>query len=75
MSVETAQLKKAVHALLKHSKSKQEAAKEDGKTLFADEEESLWLVVSLKTMQPSSTIKLKPHKMYVLSILTAMTFC
>jgi hypothetical protein len=59
--VSTSQIQKAVKSLLVHSQKKKKETVQEGKTLFADEDENMWLVVTTKTMHPSLT--LKPQRM------------
>lgn len=71
--VSPAQVQKAVNALVNYSQKKKEEAQEDGKTLFADDEENFWLVVTTKTM-PGGKLSLKPQRMSVLVGLFGMVF-
>ncbi|KAG8813566.1 hypothetical protein FRC17_001497 [Serendipita sp. 399] len=55
--VSTAQVQKAIKSLLSYSAKKKKETQEAGKTLFADEDENVWLVVTTKTMSPSLSFK------------------
>lgn len=69
--VSTPQIQKAVNALLSFSQKKKKVAQEDGKTLFADDEENFWLVVTTKTM-PGGKLSLKPQRMSVFTDLLSL---
>ncbi|KAG8813493.1 hypothetical protein FRC17_001550 [Serendipita sp. 399] len=55
--VSIAQVQKAIKSLLSYSAKKKKETQEAGKTLFADEDENVWLVVTTKTMSPSLSFK------------------
>ncbi|KAG8761833.1 hypothetical protein FRC15_008795, partial [Serendipita sp. 397] len=55
--VSTAQVQKAIKSLMAYSAKKKKETQEAGKTLFADEDENVWLVVTTKTMSPSLSFK------------------
>jgi hypothetical protein len=61
--VSSAQIQKAVKSLVAYADKTKAATQEEGKTLFADEDENVWLVITTKTMSPQ--LSLKPQRVYV----------
>lgn len=62
--VSSAQIQKAVKSLVAYAEKKKKATEDEGKTLFTDEDENVWLVITTKTMSPQ--LSLKPQRVSVL---------
>jgi len=63
--VSVEQCQKAVTALLKHARANKE--KDDEASLLPGKDQQVWLVTTVKRMNPNKN--LKPQRMYVLKLL------